>query len=154
MTNFLFKSEASPISVPYLHICGSGITADEKFKRLKDGSINRYVYYCCTKSRDKYCKAGYIREEDLVEQLIKLIDKISLDRLGVKEKIESEIARYTKFRQGVLGIKEKEQENKKINAKSYAKYLLKEGSIQEKRELLFNLRSKLILKNKTIYLEK
>ena len=89
-----------------------------------------------------------------MEQLIKLIDKISLDKLGVKEKIESEIARYSKFREGVLGIKEKDRENKKINAKNYAKYLLKEGSIYEKRELLFNLRSKLILKNKTIYLEK
>jgi DNA invertase Pin-like site-specific DNA recombinase len=33
-------------------LCGSGICADEKFKKLKDGSINRHVYYGCTKSKN------------------------------------------------------------------------------------------------------
>lgn len=28
--------------------CGSGITADEKYKKLKDGTTARYVYYGCT----------------------------------------------------------------------------------------------------------
>ena len=136
-------------------LCGSGITADEKLKKLKDGSVSRHVYYGCTKSRDINCKCGYITEQNLIEQLSKLIDKISLDRLGVKERIENEIARYSKFRKGVLKIKDDEnQEDKKINAKNYAKYLLKEGTIYEKRELLFNLKSKLILKDKKIYLEK
>ena len=134
-------------------LCGSGITADEKLKKLKDGSVNRHIYYLCTKSKDHYCKCGYITEQNLIEQLSKLIDKISLDKLGVKEKIENEIARYSNFRKGVLGIKENE-ENKKVNPKDYIKYLLREGTIYEKRELLFNLRSKLILKDKKIYLEK
>lgn len=135
-------------------LCGSGITADEKFKKLKDGSVNRHVYYGCTRSRDIHCKCGYIKEQDLIEQLSKLIDKISLDRLGVKEKIEHEIERYRKFRRGVLGIKDKcDQENKEIDAKKYAKYLLKEGTVFEKRELLYNLRSKLILKNKLVLIK-
>jgi len=136
-------------------LCGSGITADEKFKKLKDGSVNRHVYYGCTKSKDIHCKCGYIKEQDLIEQLSKLIDKISLDKLGVKEKIEHEIERYRKFRHGVLGIKDNENmKDKATDAKKYAKYLLKEGTIFEKRELLYNLRSRLVLKNKTIYLEK
>jgi site-specific DNA recombinase len=32
--------------------CGSGITADEKFKKLKDGGVNRHVYYMCTRAKD------------------------------------------------------------------------------------------------------
>jgi len=136
-------------------LCGSGVTADEKFKKLKDGTVNRHVYYGCTKSRDINCKCGYITEQNLIEQLSKLIDKVSLDKLGVKERIENEIQRYQRFRQGVLGIKDNDEEkDKEINAKKYAKYLLKEGGIYEKRELLFNLRSKLILKDKQISLEK
>lgn len=40
-----------------------------------------------------------------------------------------------------------------INSRDYAKYLLKEGTLIEKRELLFFLKSKLILKDKKILLQ-
>jgi len=39
---------------------------------------------------------------------------------------------------------------KDIDARNYAKYILKEGSIFEKRELLSCLKSKLVLKNKKV----
>ncbi len=35
--------------------CGSGISAEEKFKKLKNGKILRYVYYHCNHSADRYC---------------------------------------------------------------------------------------------------
>ena len=71
----------------------------------------------------------------------------------MREKIEQEITRYRRFRLGVLGIKEKEQ-FREVDIKNYAKYILKDGTMAEKRELLANLKSKLLLKNKTVYLEK
>ncbi|MEK7096978.1 MAG: hypothetical protein AAB859_01540 [Patescibacteria group bacterium] len=43
-------------------------------------------------------------------------------------------------------------EENEVNIRQYAKYLLKEGSVSDKRELLANLRSKLIYKNKNITL--
>ncbi|NCC93145.1 MAG: hypothetical protein EOM10_07650 [Opitutae bacterium] len=43
--------------------CGSGITAEEKFKKLLDGSVRRYVYYGCGRSKNQNCKNGYIRED-------------------------------------------------------------------------------------------
>jgi len=54
-------------------LCGSGISATEKFKKLKNGSHNRHVYYGCTKAKDKHCKCGYINETDLIKQLQKLL---------------------------------------------------------------------------------
>ena len=39
-------------------LCGSGITADEKFKKQKNGNTHRHVYYSCTKTRDRNCKGG------------------------------------------------------------------------------------------------
>jgi len=42
--------------------------------------------------------------------------------------------------------------NDEFDAKAYAIYLLTEGSITEKRELLSNLKSRLILKDKVITL--
>lgn len=83
-------------------LCGSGITADEKYKKLKNGTINRYVYYGCTRSRDLNCKGGYIREEELIAKLASLFDKIDINELGIKIKFEQEMERYTKFRKSIL----------------------------------------------------
>jgi len=71
-------------------LCGSSITADEKFEHQQNGNVHRYVYYGCTKHNDKNCKSGYINEEELVDQ-------IDLDSIGMKEKIKIEIERHKKF---------------------------------------------------------
>lgn len=137
-------------------ICSSGITAQEKFKDLSDGTQARYVYYGCTRSKDRDCKAKYIREEELIAQLIQILDRISLNELGMKAKLEDEIGRLNRFQRAVLGtenLTEKDQPRKAtIDIRAYAKYLLKEGSITEKRELLGNLRSRLVLNGKTVEL--
>ena len=135
-------------------LCGAAITADEKFKKLKDGSVNRHVYYGCSKRWQKDCKCGFIREDDLTNQLLNIIDTVRLDKIGIKEKIEHEVDRYHKFRNEVLGVKEEiDEKSKEVSIKQYAKYILKSGSIYEKRELLSCLKSKLVLKNKQLILK-
>lgn len=132
--------------------CGSGITAEEKYKKLSDDSVKKYIYYGCTRFNDKSCKGGYIREDELTAQLEKIIDGISLDELGMREKIEKEIERYEKFRCGVLGVKNDGGKQREVDIKNYAKYILKEGSVYEKRELLSCLKSKLTMEKKQILL--
>lgn len=56
-------------------MCNSGITAQEKFKPLSNGTTARYVYYGCTRFYDKDCKNTYLREDSLVEQLLGIIDR-------------------------------------------------------------------------------
>ncbi|MGB2762122.1 MAG: recombinase family protein [Minisyncoccales bacterium] len=154
--NFIPKTESKEFAFTKLikcGYCGSGVTADEKFKKLKNGGVNRHVYYFCTKARNIDCKNPAINEPNLINELIKLIDKVDLDELGIKSKIEQEIMRFNKFRIGVLGDK-KENTNIDVDIRNYAKYLLKEGNIFEKRELLSCLKSKLVLKDREILLEK
>jgi len=134
-------------------LCSSGITADEKFKKLKDGSTKRYVYYGCTRSKNLYCKCGYIREEELINQFIKIINKVNINKLGIRHKLEQEVDRYHNFQTNVLGIKTKKSTSKEADIKSYAKYILLKGNILEKRELLTNLKSKIILTQKTVTIE-
>ena len=134
-------------------LCGSGITADEKFKKLKDGTTNRYVYYGCTKFKDKNCPCGYMREEDLIEQLANVLDTISLDEIGMKDRIRSEIESHNEFQESVLGREVKEKVKiKEIDIRNYAKHILRKRPLYEKRELLSHLRSKLILKEKRLSL--
>ena len=132
-------------------LCGSGICADEKLKKQKNGNIHRYCYYGCTKSRDKNCKCGYIREDELIRQLVEIMDKIDLDEIGIKEKIKAEVERIKKFQKTILGTTEKIVV-KDIDIRNYAKYVLLEASDLEKRELLGCLKSKILLKEKEVYL--
>ncbi len=133
-------------------LCGSGISADEKFKRQQNGNEHRYVYYGCTKFNDKKCPCGYIREEDLIEQLAGILDTISLDEIGMKEKIKAEVEAHNAFQQSVLGLKTDKIKVKEIDIRNYAKHILRDKPIEEKRALLTNLRSKLVLKEKKIHL--
>jgi len=152
--NFIPKTESKEFAFTKLikcGYCGSGISADEKFKKLKDGGVNRHVYYFCTKARNIDCKNPAINETNLINELVGLMDKIDIDELGVKSKVEQEMIRLNRFK-AMLGKKERKG-NVDVNSRDYAKYLLKEGTLIEKRELLFFLRSKLVLKDRKIILE-
>ncbi|MDD4290091.1 MAG: recombinase family protein [Patescibacteria group bacterium] len=130
-------------------LCGSGISATEKFKKLKDGSYNRHVYYGCTKARDKNCKSGYISEEELIKQLQKLVDSLNFKKISVQDKIRSEIKRFKKFQVLATG-KNDSIDLIDVDTRNYIKFLLKEGDDQEKRDLLTCLDCEIKLKNKKI----
>jgi len=132
--------------------CGSGITAQEKYKTLKDGSVAKYIYYGCTRVRNINCNEKYIEEKDLIKQLLEIIDRIDLDKSGIKKKLETEIERHKKFHSGIMGKANEEYNAKDADVRNYAKYLLNEGSIFEKRDLLTCLKSKISLKNKKVIL--
>lgn len=131
--------------------CNSGISAEEKFKKLKDGSVNRHVYYGCTRSRDKNCKREYINEKDLVEQFEKLLSKIDLNEIGIKKKIKEEVTRFKKFQESLLNKPCKTKVDE-IDIRNYVKFILKSGSSTEKRELLGCFKSRIVLLDKTISL--
>jgi DNA invertase Pin-like site-specific DNA recombinase len=134
-------------------LCGSGVTADEKFKKLKDGTTNRYVYYGCTKFKDKDCPCGYIREEELTEQLAEILDTVSLDEIGMKDRIRAEILAHNEFQESVLGREVKEKiKIKEIDIRNYAKHILRKRPVYEKREVLSHLRSRMVLKEKKLSL--
>lgn len=124
--------------------CGSCISAEEKYKALKDGTTARYVYYGCGRTRDKQCKGNkYLREEELVNQLLASIDQIDISELGVQMKFEEELKRYNRFQRTVLGMSDPKAKHSDVDIKTYAKYILKEGTNEEKRELMGCFKSKI-----------
>lgn len=133
-------------------LCGSGVSADEKFKRQKNGNVHRYVYYGCSKSKDRNCKCSYIEEKALIQEFQKLIDSINFNEVPMKDKIKKEIARIKKFQQSLLGLRQDIQ-IEEVDLKNYAKFILKEGEIEEKRELLGYLTGQIVLKDKNVSLK-
>jgi DNA invertase Pin-like site-specific DNA recombinase len=133
-------------------LCGSGISADEKFKKQKNGNVHRYVYYGCTKARGTDCKCGYTEEKDIIKQFEELIEKIDINEIQIKEKIKAKIEDIKKFNSMVLGKIDKIV-IVDVDIRNYAKYILRDGSILEKRELLGCFKSQIALNNKKIMLK-
>ena len=132
-------------------LCQSGISAEEKYKPLKDGTTARYVYYGCTRARDRNCRNKYVREEELIAELLKIIDVVGVNDLGLRHKLDDEIERFNKFQGHVLQVVGATKiATADLDVRAYAKYVLREGSLSEKRELLGNLRSRLVYENKRI----
>ncbi len=132
--------------------CESGISAEEKWKQLKDGTHTKYIYYSCSRARDRNCKNKYIREEELITEMLKILDEVNINELGMRQKLEDEIARFNIFQRSVLGTTVKSNKDLVTDIRNYAKYILKEGTVTEKRELLANLRSRIVYKDKELTL--
>jgi len=119
--------------------------------------VAKYIYYSCTRSRDRDCKCGYIREEDLVKQMIKIINDLDINEIELKKQFQEEVEKFNKFQSMVLQMNGKGKEidkQKEFDIKTYAKYVLKEGSIDEKRELMASLKSRLVLAKRVLSLKK
>lgn len=126
-------------------LCGSGITADEKFKKQLNGNVHRYVYYKCTRAKDSNCKNPYINEMDLIKQFEGLIETISLDETSLNSKIREELERFKRF-QIMTGQKSSGPKGG-INVRTYMHYILKHGSDVEKREILSAIKGMIKLKD-------
>lgn len=133
-------------------LCGSGISADEKYKKLKDGTFNTHIYYGCSKAKDKNCKCGYINETDLIKQLQDLVDTIKLKENTILKKLKDEVLRFKKFQLALSG-KSTEITVSTKDIKNYVKFILKDGDMNEKRGFLESLDSNFIIKNKKVYIK-
>lgn len=70
----------------------------------------------------------------------------------MKEKIADDLKRFKKFEQMLLGSKSAIAV-KDIDIRNYAKFILQEGTIEEKREFLRCLKSEIVLNKKKISLK-
>jgi site-specific DNA recombinase len=129
--------------------CGSGITADEKFKKLLNGGVNRHVYYRCTKAKDRSCKNPALNETELIESLLDMVDTLNINKVKLTAKLDVEIQKFKKLQAMFLG-KKKTEKIDPIDLKDYTKFVLKEGSPLEQRSVLECISSELVLKNKII----
>ena len=76
---------------------------------------------------------------------------MAVNELGLRHKLDEEIERFNRFQGHVLQTVGKTKIDAiDLDVRAYAKYVLQDGSVSEKRELLGNLRSRLVYENKLI----
>jgi len=136
--------------------CGSHLTGEERTKQLKNGDRVKYVYYHCLRGKDKDfdCKEPYIREDDLVTQLVEIINEVEIDKDAFTKLLQEEYIRFTKFK-AILNEdsqnNEEKQRLKDIDIKTFAKHILRFGSNQERREIFTLIKQPLYIKNMKLY---
>lgn len=136
-------------------LCGSGIVADEHFKRPKNGKVHRYVYYHCSNGTTRSCKGCYINEEELIEQLTNLIGTVDVGFLGKRDETNALIDKYYGYESYLskTPIPERTQERKDSDLRKYTQILFRDGTPEDRLDIVKSFRKKIALKDKVIYFD-
>ena len=122
------------------YTCGSSVIGEEKLRALKNGGHRRHVYYHCTRFKDKKCKESYIEEKDLIKLMIGLIDNTDEKNIRIPEKLKGTMMEYKKLVTDTIFLNsDKYIEDINVGIKDYAKYILKEGTNNAKKDLIEQL---------------
>lgn len=125
--------------------CGADITAQEKFKKLKNGEFNRHVYYNCTRRVDPNCPEKYINETNLCVLLQEFIE-INYKKMRISNKLQARVEKHYGTTKALLDHYKIEQ---KLDVPfiEYARYVLTRGTENERTILADGITTKFKLKN-------
>ena len=141
--------------------CGGGVTAEERYKKLKYGGYTKHIYYHCGRSVDYECDERYITEDDLISQLIAQIDSIKINEKLLTTRLKLEIERFHTLRSKVLHQEYLEgnlnqfdyPEQEPVNndmAKAYLLHVLQAGTAEERQQILSCIQTKFILHDRAL----
>jgi predicted metal-binding protein len=110
--------------------CTADITAQDKFKTLKNGDRKRFVYYNCTRRKDPNCKEKYVSETKLCELLQAFIVE-HYQKIDITEKLRAKVDKHFYVTKTLLGHYKIEQklDNPFIE---YSRYVLASGTENER----------------------
>ncbi len=126
--------------------CGSGVVGEEKFKKLKDGTTRRHVYYHCSFKKDLNCKEKYVKEADIVSGLTEMANELLLKTDDLEPGLKKDLEKQIK-----IMMLTNENMNLENAVPSYIKYIFENGSNFEKTRLVRNLDTKLTLQQKKLH---
>lgn len=133
--------------------CGANFVGEEKYKMLKSGKKQTYTYYRCSRQVDPSCEEPYVNENFLIGELISYVGLIENKRdsnLHLNSKIRGRMDKFTKLRESLLvGRNIPLAEN--VTFTEYFKYIIYNGTNEEKLEALVTLKLPLYIHNKTVY---
>jgi len=148
--------------------CGGSVTAEIKYKHLKNGKVNSHIYYHCNRKTDYSCKEPYITETELIKQLVVHLPNIKLKTTFLLSEFQNEITRLQHIKNNVLRERNSKLELTKYNdgnniviqpkdeqiqmLKDYLIHVLQYGTPEERVKILTGLNSQFKLKDRRLYL--
>jgi len=125
--------------------CGADITAQDKFKQLKNGDTKRFVYYNCTRRKDPNCTEKYVNETKLCELLQGFIEA-NHEKIKINDKLKAKTDKHfyvtkTLFTHYAI---EQQLDDPFIE---YSRYVLSNGTESEKTAFANGIESRLLITN-------
>lgn len=103
--------------------CGASVVGEEKIRNYKYGNTRRFVYYHCSRQVDNNCREPFVREADIVSELILMCDELITDTTKLEPGLRDAIDKFTK-----MMLVTHKTFGKKNMIGGYVKYVLAEGS--------------------------
>lgn len=110
--------------------CGTLIIGQEKYKKQKDGSFKRHVYYTCTGRTKNNCKQLYINETNM-QLIFKEFIELSHKKLKLSDELSKAVAQHHEAARTLMTHYNIEHELKHPTVE-YSRYVLTKGSDEEK----------------------
>lgn len=134
--------------------CGASVVGEEKFKLLKSGKKNRYVYYHCSKKIDPNCPEPYVNEVDLIDRFIRFVELLETRRstaIEINKTIKTKMNKYKAFRDQILEQQSVSIEDKPLKFAEFFRHIVLNGTNEEKQEILSCINQALYLHNGEIF---
>lgn len=119
--------------------CGASIVGEDKYRKRKVQDPVYHIYYHCSKTKDNKCPEPYLTEEKLIKSLnqyVHFLFMIRPQRIRYSEKLKMSIDNYKEVRETILLTQDINPEDKKIDFRDYAKHIFRNGTDEEKREIV------------------
>lgn len=120
-------------------------TAQEKFKKLKNGEYNRHVYYSCTKRIDPNCQEKYINEDKLRVLLQEFVEDKYND-IKINDKLRAKTEKHYQVTKTLLEHYKLDQKLE-IPIIEYSRYILTRGTEVERTSYANGFVTKLLITN-------
>lgn len=133
--------------------CGANIVCEEKFKVQDNGNKHKYTYYHCSKKLDSTCPEQYVTESILREELTNYVtfaEKKRLETINITPEIKKRMEGFRRVKNEVLNEQKIENVSKTLKFSAYFKYIMINGTKEEKEIVLSGLRTPLFIHNKSI----
>lgn len=115
--------------------CGSGICGEDKQRKLKYGGFHYHIYYHCTRSRNRKCKEPYIRERDLIKEILQAVKKIPDHQLTIPDKLKKSMSEYERIIKEANYLSKYDFDGELTN-RDFIEYIIREGTMKARRDLI------------------
>ena len=133
--------------------CKASIVGESRYRQRLNKEPRYHVYYHCSRQIDHNCKEPYVSEEALERSLLKLVNFMYIahpHEFNLTDKIQEDLEEFKKMRESIF-LQQNINPNSKVwDIRDYARYVLTNKNIEEKRELFNLFNFPLFLQNKNV----
>lgn len=132
--------------------CKSNIIGEEKIRKRKWNPPRKHIYYHCARQLVR-CPEPYISEEKLIKQILRYINFMNIahpGHLNLTEALKTSISTYQLVRTEILYEENLRPDDRPLDPVNFARHILLNGTIQEKRDLVLALGKQMYINNKHI----